>query len=116
MNFMRDATRYRSLDEQNFERERQVVIGEIDRNESEPGYYLNKEMNDRLFPKYTSRKQPLGNRQNVSTANTAMMRLIQGRYYVPNNSALVMTGDVQAEDVDKMAQEHSGDGLRRVEE
>src|SRR5215813_471451 len=113
MNFMRDATRYPLFDEKEFERERQVVIGEIDRNESEPGYYLNKEMNDRLFFKYPSRKQPLGNRQTVSTATTAMMRLIQGRYYVPNNSALVVTGDVQAADVYKMAQEFFGDWARR---
>src|SRR5947207_4159956 len=70
-------------------------------------------MNDRLFSKYTSRKQPLGNRQTVSTATTAMMRLIQGRYYVPNNSALVVTGDVQSTDVYKMAEEFFGDWARR---
>jgi zinc protease len=113
MNFMRDATRYPLFDEGEFERERQVVIGEIDRNESEPGYYLNREMNDRLFYKYPSRKNALGNRQTVSGATTAMMRLIQGRYYVPNNSALVVTGDVQAEDIYKMAQEFFGDWPRR---
>jgi zinc protease len=113
MNFMRDATRFPLFDEKEFERERQVVIGEIDRNESEPGYYLNKEMNDRLFYKYPSRKQPLGNRQTVSTATTDMMRLIQGRYYVPNNSALVVTGDVQAQDIYKMADEFFGDWPKR---
>jgi zinc protease len=113
MNFMRDATRYPLFDEKEFERERQVVIGEIDRNESEPGYYLNKEMNDRLFYKYPSRKQPLGNRQTVSTATTEMMRLIQGRYYVPNNSALVVTGDVQTQDIYKMADEFFGDWPKR---
>src|SRR5437868_9752437 len=113
MNFMRDAVRYPLFKEDEFERERQVVIGEIDRNESEPGYYLNKEMNDRLFSKYTSRKQPLGNRNTVKSATTEMMRLIQGRYYVPNNSALVITGDVQASDVYKMAQELFGDWPRR---
>jgi zinc protease len=113
MNFMRDAVRYPLFDEKEFERERQVVIGEIDRNESEPGYYLNKEMTERLFYKYPSRKQALGNRQTVSTATTAMMRLIQSRYYVPNNSALVVTGDVQAADVYKMAQEFFGEWLRR---
>jgi len=113
MNFMRDATRYPLFDDREFERERQVVIGEMDRNESEPAYYLNKEMNDRLFYKYPSRKEPLGNRQTVSTATTAMMRLIQSRYYVPNNSALVITGDVQTEDIYKMAQDFFGDWARR---
>src|SRR5712692_6342583 len=113
MNFMRDATRYPLFKDEEFERERQVVIGEIDRNESAPTYYLNREMTDRLFYKFPSRKNALGNRQTVSTATTAMMRLIQGRYYVPNNSALVITGDVQTEDVYKMAQDFFGDWARR---
>ena len=42
-----------------------------------------------------------------------MMRLIQSRYYVPNNSALVVTGDVQAADVYKTAQEFFGEWPRR---
>src|SRR5919199_4240804 len=113
MQFMKDSARYPLFDQREFEREREVVIGEIDRNESNPFYYLNKEMNDRLFYKYQSRKNPLGNRQTVSTATTDMMRLIQSRYYVPNNSALVVTGDVQPEEIFKMAQEFYGDWPRR---
>jgi zinc protease len=109
MNFMRDAVRYPLFDKGEFEREREVVIGEIDRNESNPFYYLNHEMNNRLFYKYPSRKDPLGNRQTVSTATTDMMKLIQARYYVPNNSVLVVTGDVVPEEVFKMAQEFYGD-------
>jgi len=89
------------------------VIGEIDRNESNPYYYLNREMTDRLFYKYPSRKQPLGNRQTVATATTTMMRLIQSRYYVPNNSTLVVTGDVKPEEIFQMAQEFFGDWARR---
>src|SRR5213078_4772870 len=54
MNFMRDSTRYPLFDKGEFEREREVVIGEIDRNESSPFYPLSKGMNDRLFYKYTS--------------------------------------------------------------
>ncbi|HKR00050.1 MAG TPA: pitrilysin family protein, partial [Pyrinomonadaceae bacterium] len=113
MNFMRDAVRYPLFDKGEFEREREVVIGEIDRNESNPFYYLNLEMTNRLFYKYPSRKNPLGNRQTVSTATVEMMRLIQSRYYVPNNSVLVVTGDVQPEEVFKMAQEFYGDWPKR---
>src|SRR5260370_19590767 len=85
----------------------------MDRNEPEPAYNPNKEMNERLFYKYTSRKQPLGDRKTVAGATTAMMRLIQGRYYVPNNSALVITGDVRTEDIYKLAQELFGEWPRR---
>ena len=113
MQFMKDATRYPLFEENEFAREKQVVIGEIDRNESNPFFPLNQEMNSRMFSKYTSRKNPLGNRQTVSGATTDMMRLIQQRYYVPNNSALVVTGDVNPQEVFKMAQDLYGDWQRR---
>lgn len=113
LQFMRDSVRYPLFDENELAREREVVIGEIDRNESNPFYFLNKEMNDQLFYKYPSRKEPLGNRQTVASATSATMRLIQSRYYVPNNSALVVTGDVNAEEIFKMAQEFYGDWPRR---
>ena len=113
MQFMKDAARYPLFDEREFSREKEVVIGEIDRNESNPFFYLSQEMNKRLFFKYPSRKNPLGNRQTVSGSTTDMMRLIQQRYYVPNNSALVVTGDVNSADVLKMAQEFYGDWAKR---
>jgi len=116
MNFMRDATRYPLFDKGEFERERAVVIGEIDRNESNPFYYLGLEMTNRLFYKYPSRKNPLGSRQTVSAATTDMMRLIQSRYYVPNNSALIVTGDVQPEEIFKLAQELFGEWPRRPQD
>jgi zinc protease len=49
MQFMKDSVRYPLFDEREFSREKQVVIGEIDRNESNPFFYLNQEMNNRLF-------------------------------------------------------------------
>ncbi|HVG38508.1 MAG TPA: pitrilysin family protein [Pyrinomonadaceae bacterium] len=115
LNLMRDAARYPLFDEGQLAQEREVVIGEIDRNESNPYFYLNREMMDRLFYKYPSRKNPLGNRQTVSGATSEMMRTIQQRYYVPNNSALVVTGDVQPEEVFRLAQEFYGDWPRADE-
>lgn len=109
MQFMRDAVRYPLFDESEFERERQVVIGEIDRNESNPYFYLNQAMTEKLFAKYTSRKNPLGNRQTVGTATTEMMRLIQSRYYVPNNSAIIITGDIKPADAYALVESLFGD-------
>jgi zinc protease len=37
------------------------------------------------------------------------MRLIQARYYIPNNAALIVTGDAKPEEVFKFAQELFGD-------
>ena len=113
MNFMRDSARYPLFDERQFEQERQAVLGEIDRHESNPGFYLQQEMTNRLFYKYTSRKNPGGNRKTVTEATTATMRLIQQRYYVPNNSALIVTGDARPDEVFRLAEEFFGDWPRR---
>lgn len=113
MRFMRDAVRYPLFDDRQFEQEREVVIGELDRHESNPFGYLSLEMNNRLFYKYPSRKNPGGNRQTVRAATTEMMRLIQGRYYVPNNSAVVVTGDVKSDEVFQLVSNLFGDWPRR---
>jgi zinc protease len=113
MRFMRDAVRYPLFDERQFEQEREVVIGELDRHESNPFGFLALEMNNRLFYKYPSRKNPGGNRQTVRAATIDMMRLIQGRYYVPNNSAVVVTGDVKTDEVFQLVTDLFGDWTRR---
>jgi zinc protease len=108
MRYMRDATLFPTFDESEFKQEIQVVLGELDRQLSEPGYYLDRTLMDNLFYKYPTRKSPGGTRATVASATTEKMRLIQSRYYMPNNSALVVTGDVQPENVFKLAEQLFG--------
>lgn len=96
MIFLRDAIVGPKFDPAELERERVVVTGEMDRNEADPYYDFNRAVSNRVWWKYPSRKNPLGKRQTVLTATPEMMRTIQSRYYVPNNSVLVVTGDVDA--------------------
>lgn len=99
MQFMHDAVVTPIFDPKELDRERVVVTGEMDINETRPGYHLFKAVSDRVWWKYPSRKQPLGNRETVLKTTVAQMRTIQRRYYVPNNSVLVVTGDVAAADI-----------------
>ncbi|CAN5739505.1 pitrilysin family protein [soil metagenome] len=99
MRYINDAIRYPTFDENELKDEIRVVIAEIDRNESNPFFYLQKELNEKLFYKYPTRKQPLGTRETVMSATVEKMKLIQSRYYVPNNTALVVTGDVEPQKV-----------------
>lgn len=114
MRYMKDAMRGPVFDEGEFAREKQVVIGEIDRNESNPYFYLNRELNERLFYKYPTRKNPLGTRESVASATTDKMRTIQARYYVPNNAALVVTGDCNPDAVFALAEKYFGDWKART--
>jgi zinc protease len=94
------------------ERERQVVIGEYDRNESSPFFALSREMDAKLYPGNFSRKDVIGDRQIVSTTTPEKMRTIQSRYYVPNNSALIVAGDVSPAAVFAMAERELGQWQR----
>jgi len=76
------------------ERERQVVLGEYDRNESSPGFKLEQEMGMKLWDGQWSRKNVIGDRKVLETVTPEKMRTIKDLYYVPNNSVLIISGDV----------------------
>jgi zinc protease len=116
LRFMRDQAVNQTFNEQQFAQEREVVVGELDRHESNPYGEIGQEMNRRLFYKYPSRKDPGGNRQTVRAATTDMMRLIQARYYVPNNSAIVVTGDVTPSDAFARVEELFGGWAKRAKD
>jgi zinc protease len=103
MAFMRDAITSPLFDKKELDRERVVVTGEMDRDESDPPFLLWRGMEKLVYWKYPSRKNALGDRKTVLSTTPEKMRTIQHRYYVPNNSVLVVTGDVKAEDVFKSA-------------
>ena len=106
--FINDSVRFPAFDETEFANEKLVVIGEIDRHESNPFLYLDLTMKEKLFYKYPTRKDPKGTRESIRAATTEKMRTIQSRYYVPNNSALIVTGDVKPEDVFALAEQIMG--------
>ena len=85
------------------ERERQVVIGEYDRNESSPFFELSRQADAKLYPGNFSRKDVIGDRQIVQTTTPEKMRFIQNKYYIPNNSTLIVAGDVNPANVFTLA-------------
>lgn len=113
MRYMRDAMLYPTFEEREFEDEKTVVVGELDRNLSNPFYYLDRTLMDKLFYKYPTRKSPGGTRETVLAATTNQMRMIQSRYYVPNNTALLVTGDVEPEKVFQLAEQLFGGWKKR---
>jgi len=90
------------------ESERQVVLGEYDRQESSPFFKFTEEMNHLLWRAQYSRKNMIGNRDVVLHVTPAQMREIQHRYYVPNNAALIVAGDVRPDSIFALAQRTFG--------
>lgn len=113
LQFMEDAIRFPLFLEDELVRERPVVTGEFDRNESNPYFQLNREMSKLLWtPGYYSRKNTIGDRKVILTTTQAKMQTIQKLYYVPNNSALILAGDITPAAGFKIAQEVFGDWER----
>ncbi|MFL5554357.1 MAG: M16 family metallopeptidase [Gemmatimonadaceae bacterium] len=94
------------------ERERQVVIGEYDRNESSPFFELSRQTDAKLYPGNFSRKDIIGNRQIILTTTPEKMRTIQSKYYVPNNSAVIVAGDVNPATVFALVERELGQWKR----
>ena len=97
------------------ERERQVVIGEYDEKESSPFFALDQAMKTKLYPGNFSRKNPIGDRRIVATTTPDKMRTIQNKYYVPNNTALIIAGDVNPTTVFSLAQREFGNWNRAAD-
>lgn len=95
------------LDEE-LKREKEVVLGEYDRNEAQPGFDWQQKATELLYPGQFSRKNTIGDRQVLSNVTPAQMREIQRKYYVPNNCALIVTGDVNTEQVFALAEQVFG--------
>jgi zinc protease len=106
--FLAAALRAPLFNQDELERERQVVIGEYDRNESSPFFQLNREMDKLLYPGNFSRKNVIGDRQVILTTTPEKMRTIQRKYYVPNNSVLIVSGDVKPDEVFATAERELG--------
>jgi zinc protease len=93
-------------------REKEVVLGEYDRNESSPFFPLDQRMTALLYPGNASRKDALGDRTVLRNVTPEQMRRIQQLYYVPNNCALIVTGDVDPARVFAIAEAVFGDWER----
>jgi len=101
LRFMNSAIRYPRFDPKDMEHENQVVDGEFQRDESNPGFVLHNAMEHHMWGDLYSRKNAIGNHQVIRTATPAMMDSIKNKYYYPNNSLLTVAGNVDHEVVFK---------------
>ena len=115
MKFLASALRGPLFLEDELKREKEVVLGEYDRNEAQPGFAFQQKATEALYPGQFSRKNTIGDRTVLKNVTPAQMRFIQNKYYVPNNSALIVTGDVKPEQVFGIAEKVFGDWARGVD-
>lgn len=105
LKFMNSAIRYPLFKEDEMKAENPVVDGEFQRAESNPTFWLIDDMNRKLWGDLYSRKNVIGDHEVILAATREKMLTIQKKYYYPNNSILVLAGDLNYEEGFKRAQE-----------
>jgi len=95
MRFLDAALRGAQFRDDELAREKVVVLGEYDRAESSPFFRLDQRIGHVLWGDFWSRKNTIGDRDVIAQVTPAQMRAIRDLYYVPNNSALIVTGAVE---------------------
>jgi len=94
LQFMNAAIRFPIYKKEDMEKERPVVDGEFQRNESDPGTQLYFAVGKKLWGDLYTRKNPIGEHEIINTATPEKMMIIKNKYYHPNNSLLIICGDV----------------------
>lgn len=109
LRFMNAAIRYPIYRTEDMQKERPVVDGEFQRGESNPFFQLWLDVNKRCWGDNFTRKNPIGDHDVINTATPEKMMIIKDKYYYPNNSLLVICGDVNHEEAFANAKKIYGD-------
>ncbi len=88
--------------------ERFVVRNEMQRAESQPSYLLANASRQALWGSWFPRKNTIGSDLSLFAVNAELLKAMYATWYVPNNAALVVTGDVDPEKVFSEARKHFG--------
>jgi zinc protease len=99
LQFMNSAIRFPLFLKEEMEKENPIVDAEFQRNESNPMFFLFQDTDKHLWGDLFSRKNTIGDHDIILSATPEQMREIQNRYYYPNNSILVVAGDINKDEV-----------------
>jgi zinc protease len=91
---MADLMRSPRFERTALESEQQVVRGELERRAADPDWLLSAMVDQQLWGTGWGRKNTIGNVPSILGATPERLKQIYERFYVPNNAAVVITGDV----------------------
>ena len=107
-----EADRFSNLDyrEEAFKTESRAVLGEYNKNSAEPLTKLIEVQRDRAFTTHTYKHTTMGFLKDIEDMPNqfAYSKVFFDRWYRPENTALIVAGDVRAEDVLPLVEKHWG--------
>lgn len=112
LEFWSAAIRSPLLNKNELENEKKVVLSEINGNFSSPERIASSYASKMMFSDSPWKMDPSGSSDVVQNASVKSLKNIQKTFYVPNNSAVFVGGDVNPDEVYKMVEEIFGDWKR----
>lgn len=109
LKFLNSAIRYPLFLTEEMKKENPVVDGEFQRAESSPFWPLIDKFNHKMWGDLFSRKNVIGDHNVILTCTTEKMNTIKDKYYYPNNSILLVAGNVKKDDILKQVAAIFGD-------
>ncbi len=97
------------FDAKELEKEKDVVCNEINGHLSNPFQPFVQMRTKVLYPKYPWRRDAGGYEKVIRAATRDMLLSIQKKYYIPNNAAIFVSGDVNPKEVLKTVKKYYGD-------
>ena len=103
------------FDRDDVEDEREIVLDELARARSDPEQHLGREVSRYLWESEWHARDVSGDSSTLRSFTEDDLRRVFDRFYVPENAALIVTGDVDPASVFRAAEEHFGDWEPRLE-
>jgi len=94
------------IDQESFDTERKVVEEELRLKFNKPYGTLEKKIAAEMFKIHPYRWLPIGKLDHLRAASVAELRDFWGRYYVPNNSALLIVGAIKHDKAVELAKQY----------
>lgn len=108
LKFMNSAIRYPIFIKEDMAMENEIVNAEFTRQEPSPLYPLIDADKKHMWGENYSRKNVIGNHDVILSATPSKMDSIKNKYYWPNNSVLVIAGDVKVDEAFNSAEDIFG--------
>jgi len=109
MQVLADLVRFPLFDRSEVEKERQVILEEINMSLDSPQQWVNMLIDEVVWPDQPLGRDVAGARDTVCALTEAHLRSYWERQYGPGNIVITVAGDVGHEDVRAMAEELFGD-------
>lgn len=106
LEFMYNAITSPLFDMDEMEREREVIMNEYQRGLSSPFHELSMARENVLCADAPWRYSAIGEPEVIQAASPPAMHDFQHKYYTPDNSALIIAGDVDFEEAFALSEEH----------